>query len=376
MKRQTQIPYFLLSLFLFLSFSSFSFADQITPNHRVQSHLNVRAEPSAADDIEIIDTLKPGQTAQLLASVPYWYQVWLDDGTVGFVYKAYAKIVTDVASGQVIRVGSWNIMKLGWDNGKDYPKVAEIINANFDLICVVEVMHKKGNGHPGYDSLIQKLGSNWTGMVTDTPRPNTDSGHSEYYAILFRNAIIEPCEGWSDLIYHQDNDGGENGTGDDFFSREPVYGCFASPLNKGTIGVDFIIAAYHAVWAKGVKKTIKAEVKHIDEVFTAMAKAKPDEKDIFIAGDFNLIPTQLRAVVSKEIKTQGTGSTINDKGEKTANLYDHFLVYNESDSGEIVSEPMIIDVRDQVATNKLFYKTISDHLPLVVQISATGADDD
>lgn len=373
MKKHTSKAFALLSLILFLLSSSLSLADQITPNNRVHSRLNVRSGPSR--DGDIVATLEPGQTAQLIASVPYWYQVTLDNGIAGFVSKAYAQIVAAAESGQIIRVGSWNIKKLGHGTKKDYQKVAQIISTHFDLVCVIEVMQKE-RGHPGYDDLLNELGSTWTGLVTDSPRPNTTSGSAEYYAILYRDTVIEPCAGWSGLVYHIDNDSGENGSGDDFFSREPAYACFTAPLGSGAIGVDFLIAAYHARWAEGDTDEISAEVKHIDEVFKAMEKARPGEKDIFIAGDFNLVPAKLKQAVSQAVNTRGSGSTLNKEGQRTTNLYDHFLVYSDTDSSEIVSIPAIFDVRNQASTNKLFYQTISDHLPLVVQISTAGADDD
>jgi len=233
-----------VGILILLSFIPRSFADQVTPSGRVISHLNVRQNPDVNSDV--VGKLKPNETAELLESVPYWYKIRLNNGTQGFVSKAWAVKVADAEeTGQVIRVGSWNIKKLGHGSSKDYDRVATIINSNFDLIAVVEVMQKQ-NGHPGYDSLMAKLGSEWNGLITNSPRPNTTAGHAEFYAILYRVSIIRPCAGWTRLVYHVDNDGGPNGTGNDIFSREPAYACFEAPLNDSSIGFDFLIAAYHA----------------------------------------------------------------------------------------------------------------------------------
>ena len=190
-------------LFVFLA-SSTAFADRVTPNHRVETRLNVRA--SASSDSTLRGQLNPGDTAELENSVPYWYEITMDDGTPGFVSKAYSRVIPTVPASQVLRLGSWNIKKLGHGSAKNYPLTAQIIEDNFDILAVVEVM-QKGGGHPGYDSLISQLGSTWAGMVTSEPRPNTNAGHAEFYAVVFRASRVSPCTGWSGLVYHDDNDG-------------------------------------------------------------------------------------------------------------------------------------------------------------------------
>jgi hypothetical protein len=349
-------------------------ADRVIPSSRVTSHLNVRAQPNV--NSSVVGILRPNESAELVDSVPYWYHVRLDDGTIGFVSKAWATIISEAQeTGEVIRLGSWNIKKLGHGTSKDYNLVARVIESNFDIVVVVEVMQKQ-EGHPGYDALLSELGTGWVGLVTDSPRPNTTSGNAEFYAILYRIALVHPCSGWNDLIYYPDNDGSGTDTGPDLFSREPAYGCFEAPLNVNDIGVDFLIAGYHARWAGGNRDEIKAEVDHIDDVFTAMAAARPGEGDIIIAGDYNLVPADLRAVVSVDVTTQGTGSTLNSSGGRTSNLYDHLLVHDRQKTSEMIGDPEVIDVLNVAADNKAFFDTVSDHLPVVVRLRASGPDDD
>jgi hypothetical protein len=240
---------------------------------------------------------------------------------------------------------------------------------------VVEVMQRQ-RAHPGYDALISELGPGWAGIVTDSPRPKTTSGSAEFYAILYRVALVRPCFGWNQLIYHTDNDGSGTGTTLDHFSREPAYGCFEAPLNDTAIGVDFLLAGYHARCADGNKAEIKAEVDHIDDVFAAMAAARQGEGDIIIAGDYNLVPTDLRTVVAVEVTTQGTGSTLNSSGKRTSNLYDHLLVHDRQKTSEMIGDPEVVDVRSAAADDKSFYDTVSDHLPVLVRVRASGPDDD
>lgn len=372
MKRTTivLIYFILLSLFILPQFSIAQ--DRVVPSDHVTSHLNVRSEPNT--NSERIGRLYPGESAEFLESVPYWYRVRLQDSTEGYVSKSWSQIITS-SEDRVIRLGAWNIKKLGHGSSKDYPTVAGIINDNFDIVAVIEVMQKTLT-HPGYDSLLAALGSGWFGMVTDLPRPNTTSGNSEYYAIIYRISHIRPCTGWTDLIYHTDNDGGDNSNAADYFSREPAYGCFEAPLNNNEIGIDFLIAGYHARFENNDTDAIKSEVRHLSEVFQSMATSKTGERDLIIAGDFNLIPSNLQEIFPNGDKTNGTGSTLNYSGERTGNLYDHLLVNDEGATSEMIGNAEVLDVRGEASSNQIFFQTVSDHLPIMVRMRASGPDDD
>ncbi len=343
------------------------------PNERVTTQLNVRHDPKGSS--AVVGALRPGEAAKLEGSVPFWYEVTLSDGTRGYVSKAWSKIIPEAtgASG-FIRLGEWNLKKLGHGTSKDFAAVAKVINDNFDILAVVEVM-QKGGAHPGYDALLSRLGSDWAGVISAIPRPNTSSGNSEFYAILYRPNLVKTCDGWTELRYLTDNDGGPSGTGPDIFSREPAFGCFAVKLANGATGFDFTLAAYHARWADGDAAEIQDEVRHVTEVFTAMGRARPGENDRILVGDFNLTTPDLEATLGPQVETLGSGSTLNTLGERTANLYDHLLLFDRAATQEMVGSPEITDVREVAASPKVFYTTVSDHLPLRAQFRS-GPDDD
>ncbi len=348
--------------------------DRVTPSDRVSTRLNVRAQPDAGSNV--IGSLQPGQSAELLESIPNWYRVRLQNSQEGFVNKAWAKIASATEStAEFIRLGSWNIKKLGHGSSTDFPVLAKIINENYDIIAVIEVMQKQ-RAHPGYDSLLNTLGSSWSGMVTDKPRPNNSDSNSEFYAILYRTAAIRPCSGWKSLVYHKDNDGGPNGIGPDYFSREPAFGCFEAPLKNNQVEFDFLLAGYHARWEGGDTNATIAEAGHLKEVFQSMAQARPGEKDLIIAGDFNLVPSQLQKIFPNGDRTTGTGSTLNSSGSRTANLYDHLLVYDTYGTSEMIGNAEVLDLRSKASSNTTFFKTVSDHLPIVVKMRSSGPDDD
>lgn len=149
-------------------------ADQVVSSERVTSHLNVRLEPSASS--AVVGSLRPGEAAALEGSVPFWYEVSLPGGTRGFVSKAWSRLIPEPGSGaDPLRLGGWNVKKLGHGSSKDFARVADVIDENFDIVAIVEVM-QKGGAHPGYDALAAQLGAGWDGRVTGSPRPNTASG--------------------------------------------------------------------------------------------------------------------------------------------------------------------------------------------------------
>ena len=363
-------PRFRISLLALLSLSVASaLADEVTPNDRVESRLRVRASPSADPSTPIVAFLEPGERAELLDDVPYWWQIRTSAGTEGFVSKGYARVIPAVGPASILRLGAWNIKKLGHNNGKNYPLVAAIIEDRFDVLAVVEVMQRQG-GHPGYDELLEALGAGWAGLVTETPRPDTTSGSAEFYAVVYRTNRASPCAGWTALVYHEDNDGSASGAGINAFSREPAFGCFIA----GTF--DFMLAPYHATWSEGDIDDISGEVAGLDAVFSAMAAALPGETDLMILGDFNLVPSDLEDAIGREIATVGTGSTLNGSGERTQNLYDHLLVNDGDATSEQIGSAEVIDVRSEAATNKVFFDTVSDHLPIVARFNTAGSDDD
>ena len=137
-------------------------ADQVVPSSRVTSHLNVREQQTVGS--RVVGTLNPSESAELVESVPYWYHIKLHDGTPGYVSKAWSDTIPSAeAKGALIRVGSWNIKKLGHGSSTNFSLVAKVIKENFDILAVVEVMQKLA-GHPGYDSLLSTLGAGWAGL--------------------------------------------------------------------------------------------------------------------------------------------------------------------------------------------------------------------
>jgi hypothetical protein len=194
---------------------------------------------------------------------------------------------------------------------------------------------------------------------------------------FYRTSEVRPCaDRTGGLRYFPDNPGRGSAAGADRFAREPAIACFEAGFATGSPGVDFLLAAYHATWADGNEDEIVAEVSNIDAVFAAMVAARPQEKDLLIIGDFNLVPAILHGAVAAADRTEGAGSTLNSLGVRTANLYDHLLVHDAASSSEIEGNAVVLDEIGLASTPKVYYQTVSDHLPISVGLHSAGPDDD
>ncbi len=258
-----------------------------------------------------------------------------------------------------VRLCSWNIEKLGHGEVKDYRRIASIIEGACDLIALQEVMEKKHLAK-GYDELGAALGAEWQGAITPDARPPNDS-QGERYAAFYRKNKVSRCDG-PDLTWVPD--------ADDLFYREPAYGCFVAGK------VDLMLVVYHARFSKGNRDAIMAEVEHLREAVAAVEKAAPaGEKDILVIGDLNLRKSDVARVLPYFDATDGTGSTLNARGEITDHLYDHLLVVHREDTREVRGEAEVLDVRGQGFDPATYARTVSDQLPIRVVIDGRVDDD-
>lgn len=146
-------------------------------------------------------------------------------------------------------------------------------------------------------------------------------------------------------------------------------------IANGSRGFDFTPAAYHARWADGNADDIQNEARHVTEVFTAMGQAGPVENDRILVADFNLTIPDMDAVLGAQVEMLGSGLVLNTLGDRTANLYDHLVLFDCSATQEIVGDLEILDAHELVAGPKSFYTTVNDHLPLRAQFRS-GPDDE
>ena len=91
--RQRRLQRYYLPLLILLAFfvTSPCFADRVVPTSQVDAlqYVKVYDEPSTSS-VEIGE-LRPGEEAEILASLPHWYKVQLANGTIGFVSNAWTE---------------------------------------------------------------------------------------------------------------------------------------------------------------------------------------------------------------------------------------------------------------------------------------------
>jgi beta-lactamase superfamily II metal-dependent hydrolase len=91
--------------------ASLASADIITPLDDVVTGVIVRA--SASSSSAIVGTLRPGEQAQLLGSVPNWHRIQLANGQTGFVSKRWTRVIPEVAPAPTTTTFTIDVVDVG-----------------------------------------------------------------------------------------------------------------------------------------------------------------------------------------------------------------------------------------------------------------------
>jgi endonuclease/exonuclease/phosphatase family metal-dependent hydrolase len=268
------------------------------------------------------------------------------------------------------RICSWNMRRLGHKfdgTDKDIPGATAIITENCDVLAVEEVMQTAGNVTPGYDALLASLGTDWGGLFTTRPRPDTTSPNAERYAFFYRKSAASLCSGWTaGAEYIKDPN--------DAFLREPAWTCFKL-VDRDR---ELVLAAYHALYGSLAERRREVALISDDvdgdgvpnDVVREMRASRPNA-DVVLVGDFNLTTNELREVLpSYKDLTAGNGSTLNDHDDVTTNEYDHVVMAPDEPLLTDFTPAEVLDVRPMAHTGP-YFKTISDHLPIRFHLGKT-----
>lgn len=121
-----------------------------------------------------------------------------------FIQYAIAGYALPAAAENQIRLGSFNIEKLGKNNPYQAQNAATILK-NYDIVAIQEVMNtgataKNPMGTKGIEALkriVASLGSDWGYVVSPTPNGTLNAQESgafntfEYYAFIYRKSKLE-----------------------------------------------------------------------------------------------------------------------------------------------------------------------------------------
>jgi Ca2+-binding RTX toxin-like protein len=251
-----------------------------------------------------------------------------------------------------LRVGTWNLKRLG-QSTKRLDLVAEVIEANFDVVGLVEVMTTAGVA-----DLIALL-PGWT--VTLSATSVGANGYFEYYAFLTRTGAATVT---SSSIASDPNDA---------WVREPFVGCFAAP------SVDFCLVLTHVVYGSTVGPR-DLEIQALATLTANLRAAAPTERDYIVLGDFNRSGSaasyQSFTSIGYRFSDNGlTPTTLGSSGY--SNAYDHVL-FHATDTSEWKGDAVRVDIVNQVCGGSFSFcsSNLSDHAPFAITLDNTGADDD
>lgn len=256
-----------------------------------------------------------------------------------------------------VRLGEWNLRSFGVLE-KNIAQLAAAIDAHFDLLAILEV--QGAGGDAALASLVAALGPAWAAL------PAAPAGGEERVAMLYRAARVRPCAGWNTLRPAGDASR---------FAHPPQTGCFTAG-DADAPGTDLLLTAYRATWGDGDAAVVAAEVAGVDAIFAAMRAMRPGENDLVIVGDFNLDASELRVATGAANLAGGQGSVLDLLGNRTERRTDHVLVPGSDALTGRAGAATVLDLRPIAASPAEYYRTISDHLPLLLEVRVDGTDDD
>ncbi len=251
-----------------------------------------------------------------------------------------------------VLIASFNTLRLG-KNKKDYYQVSKVLS-KFDLVGLQEVMNE--NGLKILKGNLEKItGKKWEYHISEKPAGSGE--YKEYFAYIWQKekvSLKEPAG------YYQEEKPSD-------FEREP-YGVW---FKAGEF--DFVYVLAHSVYGKKERERILEASRYI-LVYNFFRKMVPLEKDVIIAGDFNLPannrgfrkltvhPEQIEYVLNpdEDLTTLGKKSLVNS--------YDNFFI-SRKHTKEFTGR---YGVYNYIKNNYEEIKTyISDHLPIYIEINTS-----
>jgi endonuclease/exonuclease/phosphatase family metal-dependent hydrolase len=285
MKNNIVILFFGFSL---LFSSTYIYSQSVVPSDRVADRVIVRENPNTHGNI--VGSLKIGESAVLIESIPYWFKVELSNNAVGYVSKAWTNISNSAADSSKktdLIIGSWNIKWFGHYNEDkhDYNEMAKIIQ-KMDVIAIQELQSNRSISR--VDSLLSYLAKNgfkYRAAISDNTgyNNNPDTAKGKYLERLCflwdidRVVIINPVRFIKTTPIN-----------DNTFRQVPIAADFK--VSNGN-GFDFRIVDVHTVYNKELNEVRRNEIQFLNDwIIQQTNDTSNHEKNIIVIGDFNANP--------------------------------------------------------------------------------------
>jgi endonuclease/exonuclease/phosphatase family metal-dependent hydrolase len=288
-----------------------------------------------------------------------------------------------------IKIGSFNLLRLGYGSTKDFSRIAKIIrDANFDILAAQEVMTEDG-AHDLLDALNHRSRTNWAMLFSKTA--TGESNYKEHFAIYYKEDIVSVktrgytfCSSGKAYSYL---DGGcfardyRRVEGQPDFSRDPFVGQFKFNDNEIALIVN------HIHYGSRSKEDIEQRQHELMNVKKLMLSVQEEAPDALVTalGDFNLnisnqpyrgnerwapqIPENIPAEFFEEEKP--VFGLIDEKTTIGRSSYDHFFFFDEDYYCAPVSRYAKVYEADKLNSSSermKFKKEVSDHFPIGVTI--------
>lgn len=243
-----------------------------------------------------------------------------------------------------ITIGSWNLLHLGWNNGKRLDAVADVAKGA-DLWALQEVMNDQTVAVLEHE-LERQTGEQWSSMTSDQVGR---SSYTESYGFVWRDSAVEYTQGALTYLDSADN-----------FAREPYLAEFRDKETDET----YALATVHITYGDG-RSDRTPEIRDLAGIWTWMHEVYPSS-DRLITGDFNMPPTDpswkpLREAGARPAITDGA-TTLSETDGVYSSLYDNFWFDPDAldiGSAGIVRFPQMLGI-DHVTARDI----VSDHAPI------------
>ncbi|MDQ2069826.1 helix-hairpin-helix domain-containing protein [Natronospira bacteriovora] len=280
--------------------------------------------------------------------------------TIWQVLAFPALVFCTLAYGDV-RIASWNIENLGWNNDKSLHAVARVAS-QYDFLAIQELMRPEA-AEALADKLSDKTGEPWEAIYSESLGRGT---YQEHYAFLWRQQAVEYVDGA--VVYLDDRD---------LFAREP----FSARFRVRETDMVFAAATIHVLYGDRVSDRTP-EVQALADYWRWLEEIYPEDRDrILLLGDFNLPPDHSAwspmLELAEPLITEGA-TTLSPQDRHYANLYDNILLPLEHGFGIIAAgidafPESLTDTGERYWSHQAARNHVSDHAPVYLLVGSVEA---
>lgn len=256
-------------------------------------------------------------------------------------------------SEQPLRIGSWNLLHLGWDNGKNLRAVAAVA-AQFDLLAIQELMDPVALRRLD-KQLEQYTGVSWGHLASEA---EGRTGYQEHYGFVWRRDRVMFTGKAITYIDAKQR-----------FAREPFSALFIGLRHGKTIA----LATVHIVFGDS-QADRRPEIRALSDYWHWFRGTYSDADVYVLAGDMNMPPgdpawNELERSARALITDHAT--TLSTSPHEYASLYDQIVVAdhwarNHAFAAGVFVYPRAYDWGWSVR------EAVSDHLPVYVVLGHSG----